>query len=174
MALMVMKTCMSVEGGLPSGLKIKMVFNIFFDFIIGLVPFVGDLVDAIFRANTRNVVLLEEYLRQNGKKNLRQSGLPIPAIDPSDPVEFDRAQNESSPGSSSRQHSRQPSRQPSPNPPPYQQGASHNMPREPDTAQARDNGGGWLGRERPHDVEMGREDNIRSDSRRKQQRSGRR
>jgi hypothetical protein len=45
MAMMVLRTCQQVEGGLPSGVKSKMMFNIILDFGIGLVPFIGDLAD---------------------------------------------------------------------------------------------------------------------------------
>lgn len=90
MALMVFRTCCKVEDGLPAGLRMKMMFNIAFDFALGLVPFVGDIADAAFRCNTKNAVLLEEYLREKGKNNLLKSGQPVPAIDPSDPDSFDR------------------------------------------------------------------------------------
>ncbi|KAH7354086.1 hypothetical protein B0T11DRAFT_123959 [Plectosphaerella cucumerina] len=90
MALMVFRTCCKVEDGLPGGLRLKMMFNIAFDFALGLVPFVGDIADAAFRCNTKNAVLLEEYLREKGKKNLLASGQPVPTIDPSDPDTFDR------------------------------------------------------------------------------------
>lgn len=39
-----------------------MMFNIALDFGLGLVPLLGDIADAIFRANTRNAWLLEVYL----------------------------------------------------------------------------------------------------------------
>lgn len=48
-----------------------MYFNILLDFGIGLVPFVGDVADAIFRANTRNAWLLEEYLIQKAEAEQR-------------------------------------------------------------------------------------------------------
>jgi len=41
-----------------------MYFNILLDFGVGLVPFVGDLADAVFRANTRNCWALEQYLKR--------------------------------------------------------------------------------------------------------------
>lgn len=94
MALMVYKTCCKVEGGLPNGVKIQMMFNIIVDFVIGLVPFLGDMADALFRANTRNVILLEEHLREKGKKDLRKSGMPVPEVDPSSPIEYDRYKEE--------------------------------------------------------------------------------
>lgn len=38
--------------------------NVAIDFLVGLIPFVGDLVDAMFRCNTKNVALLEKHLKQ--------------------------------------------------------------------------------------------------------------
>lgn len=91
MAVMVMRTCQQVEGGLPSSVKSKMMFNIMLDFVIGLVPFIGDLADAVFRANTRNAVELERYLREKGAKNIKAQGQSAGGVlDPSDPDEYDR------------------------------------------------------------------------------------
>jgi hypothetical protein len=42
MALMVMRTCDQIQGGLPADVRMKMYINIILDFGIGLVPFVGD------------------------------------------------------------------------------------------------------------------------------------
>ena len=85
LALMVINTAKQIEGGLPFPLKIKMYIVALIDLVIGFVPFVGDAADAVFKANNRNTVSLEAYLREKGRKNLRKSGLPIPDVDPSDP-----------------------------------------------------------------------------------------
>jgi len=90
MAVMVLRTCEQVEGGLPSNIKSKMYMNIAVDFAVGLVPFVGDLADAIFRANTKNAVVLEQYLREKGAKALKAQGQPVPTLDPSDAAEYDK------------------------------------------------------------------------------------
>jgi len=90
MAMMVLRTCQQVEGGLPSAIKAKMMFNITLDFCVGLVPFLGDIADALFRANTRNAVVLEQYLREKGAANLKAQGQALPRVDPSDPEEFDQ------------------------------------------------------------------------------------
>jgi len=89
----VIRTAKQIEGGLPFWLRLSMHFWVAVDLIIGLVPFVGDIADAVVLANTRNAAALEAYLREKGRKNLRNSGQPIPS-DPSDPTEFDRLQNE--------------------------------------------------------------------------------
>jgi hypothetical protein len=64
------------EVGLSTAVQMHMLLNIAFDFLIGLVPVLGDLADMAYKANTRNAVLLEDYLRQRGRENLRKSGLP--------------------------------------------------------------------------------------------------
>lgn len=85
---MVYRTCCSIEPELPASIKMRMVFNMAVDFGIGLVPFVGDIADALYKCNTRNVVLLEKELRDRGRKRLK--GTPqANAADPSLPDEFD-------------------------------------------------------------------------------------
>lgn len=147
LALMVLKTCCQIEGGLPTALKIQMFFNIALDFIVGLIPFLGDLVDAVFRANTRNAVVLEKHLREKGKKELRRSGMPIPDVDPSSGREYDRdpPAYDSEPSSTHGAAAA---------------GSSHNghhEPQHPPEARVKDKGGWFGGRNkaRPEDVEMG-------------------
>ena len=62
LALMVVKSCQKIDGGLPATLRARMMFNIALDFGLGLIPLLGDVADAVFRANTRNAWLLETYL----------------------------------------------------------------------------------------------------------------
>lgn len=59
--LLFTKAC-KIDGGLPQNLKMWMLINIVLDFVVGLVPFLGDLADAAFKCNTKNVKLLEKYL----------------------------------------------------------------------------------------------------------------
>lgn len=80
LALMVIRT--ASEVGLPLSVLIHMLLNVIFDFVLGLVPVLGDLADMAFKANTRNAILLENYLRERGKETLRKSGHP-PQADPS-------------------------------------------------------------------------------------------
>ncbi|RMJ08602.1 hypothetical protein CDV36_011786 [Fusarium kuroshium] len=163
MAILVLKTCMQIDGGLPTSVKARMVANILFDFGIGIIPFIGDLADAAFRANTRNAALLEAYLREQGKENLRKSGQPLPAVDPSDPEHFDRLQVQDPPEYVSSPPSRHESM--SDRPPRSREGheGRHSRhPSQPEPARVRE-GRGFFGRSksRPHDVEMG-EVNSRS------------
>lgn len=89
MALMVIRTCQQVEGGLPKTVNATMMFNLALDFAVGLVPFIGDLADMLFRANTKNAIVLEEFLRKKGAANLKAQGRSS-THDNTDPVEFDK------------------------------------------------------------------------------------
>jgi hypothetical protein len=79
MAMMVVKTCQAVDGGLPSAIRSKMYTNIILDFLVGLVPFLGDIADALYRCNTRNVVLLENHLSDKGQEALTTGRIGRPA-----------------------------------------------------------------------------------------------
>ncbi|MFN2446317.1 MAG: DUF4112 domain-containing protein [Vicinamibacterales bacterium] len=52
----------SLKYGIPRELVVRMLANVLVDALLGAVPLVGDLADIWFRANTRNVALLREYL----------------------------------------------------------------------------------------------------------------
>lgn len=91
LALMVVHTCGEIDGGLPSRLQMRMLFNVIIDFVIGLVPFFGDIADAMYKCNSRNAVLLEKHLREKGAKTLsKQKKQQDPGVDMSLPEEFDR------------------------------------------------------------------------------------
>lgn len=62
LALQVVSKAGQIEGGLPVQLRLKMMMNVTFDFIIGLIPLVGDFINIIYKCNLRNFVLLEKYL----------------------------------------------------------------------------------------------------------------
>ena len=64
MAIMVYRSICALD--IPATLKSKMMANILLDFAIGLVPVLGDVADALFKANTRNVGLLYTHLRERG------------------------------------------------------------------------------------------------------------
>jgi hypothetical protein len=48
--------------GVPRSALIQMVWNILFDTLIGVVPVLGALADATWKANTKNIALLEDHL----------------------------------------------------------------------------------------------------------------
>ncbi|MBD2018441.1 DUF4112 domain-containing protein [Microcoleus sp. FACHB-53] len=49
--------------GVPRETLVQMVWNIIVDTLSGTVPVLGDLVDVTWKANTKNIVLLEEHLK---------------------------------------------------------------------------------------------------------------
>ena len=52
----------AVQWNLPATVMSRMILNIGIDTLSGMIPIVGDIVDAGFKANLRNVALLEEAL----------------------------------------------------------------------------------------------------------------
>lgn len=51
--------------GVPWHVKARMTWNIFVDWLIGVIPFMGDLFDVAWKANVKNVALLEKYMQQD-------------------------------------------------------------------------------------------------------------
>lgn len=49
------------KTGLPSKKMYRMAMNIVIDFVLGLVPIVGDITDVFFKANLKNLKILEQY-----------------------------------------------------------------------------------------------------------------
>jgi Domain of unknown function (DUF4112) len=62
LALYVYHLCRKIEGGLDTKAKMKMKAWIAADGLIGLVPIVGDVIDASIKCNARNCRILEEFL----------------------------------------------------------------------------------------------------------------
>jgi hypothetical protein len=52
--------------GAPSSVILRMGWNVVVDTVLGAVPLLGDLFDASWKANRRNVALLDRYLDQPG------------------------------------------------------------------------------------------------------------
>lgn len=72
---MVMNTAMKVSPGKDlDKLRATMVMNVIIDFVIGLVPFLGDIADTFFRCNTRNAVALEKMLLARVKAREKRTG----------------------------------------------------------------------------------------------------
>jgi Domain of unknown function (DUF4112) len=53
----------AVRMRLPAVVQIRMVFNAALDMILGLVPVLGDVADVAWKANLRNLALLERHAR---------------------------------------------------------------------------------------------------------------
>ncbi|WP_026286863.1 DUF4112 domain-containing protein [Gilvimarinus chinensis] len=56
------------KAGASTGVKLKIMSNMAIDFCGGLIPVVGDVFDAYFKANTRNTRILRKHL-QNLQNN---------------------------------------------------------------------------------------------------------
>lgn len=50
---------------IPSNRLAQMVANVVLDFVLGTVPLVGDIGDLFFKANMRNLQILEEFAEDN-------------------------------------------------------------------------------------------------------------
>ncbi|EDK42129.1 hypothetical protein PVL30_000298 [Lodderomyces elongisporus] len=59
-----------INDGLPLDLQLLFVLNIAIDFGLGLIPFVGSIVEIGYKANSRNYLLLEKHLIRVGEKNM--------------------------------------------------------------------------------------------------------
>lgn len=62
LALQILHRAQTIEGGLPASVNLRMLSNIMFDFGIGLIPIVGDLINIMYKCNSRNFILLEQFL----------------------------------------------------------------------------------------------------------------
>ena len=72
------------QSDIPQWLVVKMLANNSVSIAVGLVPIVGDIFLAQWKANSRNSYLLEEYLTVRGQEYLaaveRQQNGPTPAL----------------------------------------------------------------------------------------------
>ncbi|MGY0579747.1 MAG: DUF4112 domain-containing protein [Paraglaciecola chathamensis] len=59
------------QMGAPMSLRAAMVKNAVFDFLIGLIPFVGDISDIFYKGNRKNIRLLETWWVSTHQKQLK-------------------------------------------------------------------------------------------------------
>lgn len=62
------------KADLPDWLVARMLFNNAVSAGVGIVPFVGDVLLAVYKANSRNAALLDEFLGIRGSEFLREAG----------------------------------------------------------------------------------------------------
>lgn len=65
----------AIEFKLPASVLVKMLFNIIIDGSVGSIPVLGDLFDTTWKANTKNVNLLEAHLREPIKSRQKDKWL---------------------------------------------------------------------------------------------------
>ena len=95
LAVMLIRTCCTVEPELPSSVRMTMWRNLVLDFVIGLVPFIGDIADAMYKCNTKNVILLEKELVKRAEKRRTDAGrAPILGAGQDTGQDFDASDNE--------------------------------------------------------------------------------
>lgn len=49
------------RAGVPWRKRMQMLWNVFVDWLIGLIPVLGDLFDVSFKANSRNMRIIKDY-----------------------------------------------------------------------------------------------------------------
>lgn len=70
MALKLVRLAQTVDEGLPAWVVSKMMTNIAIDFALGFTPVLGTIAGALYRANSRNSLILEHFLRKRAKQNV--------------------------------------------------------------------------------------------------------
>lgn len=65
--------------GAPPSVLTRMAFNVAVEGVVGLVPVVGDLFDAVWKANQRNLALLDAHLG-HPQRTVRSSRLFVTAL----------------------------------------------------------------------------------------------
>lgn len=53
----------AVRTGAPASVTLSMTANVFIDTLMGAIPILGDIFDFAWKANTKNMALLEDHLR---------------------------------------------------------------------------------------------------------------
>ena len=65
--------------GAPPSVLTRMAFNIAIEGVVGIVPFLGDVFDAAWKANVRNLVLLDAHFR-DPRRTVKSSRLFVAAL----------------------------------------------------------------------------------------------
>jgi hypothetical protein len=58
-----------IDGGLPASVRSRMVSNVVIDFVLGFTPVLGSIAGAVYKSNSRNYLILEQYLRTKYRDN---------------------------------------------------------------------------------------------------------
>lgn len=66
--------------GAPASSLVRMVLNVGIEAVVGAIPFAGDLFDAWFKANARNVTLLRQELDRPGSTRKSSTGVVLAVI----------------------------------------------------------------------------------------------
>jgi hypothetical protein len=73
LSLQLVKLAQTIDdGGLPSLVVSKMMTNIMIDFALGLTPVLGIVAGALYKANSRNSLILSHFLTKRAKENVKK------------------------------------------------------------------------------------------------------
>lgn len=78
LSLRLVKAAQKIEGGLPDHIYSKMMLNITVDFVLGLIPIVGDVVNIAYKANSRNYLMLEKFLVDKYESTVAAAVVAVP------------------------------------------------------------------------------------------------
>ncbi|QRV81874.1 hypothetical protein RhiJN_09889 [Ceratobasidium sp. AG-Ba] len=56
--------------GVPTPILVRMIINVVVDMFMGIIPLIGDALDVLFKANLRNLDLLEDWLLKDAPYNI--------------------------------------------------------------------------------------------------------
>ncbi|MGF1535613.1 MAG: DUF4112 domain-containing protein [Elainellaceae cyanobacterium] len=73
---------MAARFRLPMPLLRGMIFNVALEGILGSVPVVGDIFDAFFKANIRNLAVLEQHLQDSAPELKAEDSESLASVDP--------------------------------------------------------------------------------------------
>jgi hypothetical protein len=59
----------AAQLGVPRRILARMLWNVSVDLVVGAIPLAGDVFDVLWKANRKNVALLEKYLQAQGVIN---------------------------------------------------------------------------------------------------------
>lgn len=57
--------------GVSRWTRTRMAVNYLVDFVVGTIPFAGDVFDVAFKANRKNIRLLQKHLEKQGRRSVR-------------------------------------------------------------------------------------------------------
>jgi hypothetical protein len=64
--------------GIPKSALLRMIGNVMVDTALGAVPLLGDAADVLWKANRRNLTILQDHLRRSAATPVKRAGRPQP------------------------------------------------------------------------------------------------
>lgn len=72
LSMQLIKLAQEVDEGLPAFTVSKMMSNVMIDFLLGLTPVLGTIAGALYKANSRNALILEHFLKKRALDNIKK------------------------------------------------------------------------------------------------------